>query len=83
MADGTMWIFDKKDTQGNMIYKYQKDSSPIKQDTQYQRAKISPDYSNMILYYTFSMKRIACPMIAIYRYFGEGKEPAINYITEE
>ncbi len=81
MFDGTTWSFDKKDGHGNMIYKYQGSTSPIMPGVQYQTVLFIPDYTKMYVFYSFSMMGTTCQMRATYGYIGEGKEPAINYIT--
>lgn len=81
MLDGTSWKFDKKDANGNLIYKFLESSSPVMPGVKYQMVAFIPDFSKMVMYYTFSMMGTSCQMIATYGYIGEGKEPAINYIT--
>lgn len=81
MLDGTTWKFDKRDNIGNLIYKYIGSSSPLMPGVKYQMVAFIPDYTKMVVYYTFSMMGTSCQMIATYGYIGEGKEPAINYIS--
>lgn len=81
MLDGTSWTFEKKDSNGNLIYKYQNSTAPIMPGVNNQKVVFIPDCTKMVIYYTFSMMGLTCQMVATYGYIGEGREPAINYIT--
>lgn len=83
MMDGTIWELDYVDDKNNSHYKFKKSMLSIPPGTTYHEAVIIPDKTKMQIVYTFGMMGFYVKMHATYGYIGEGKQPAIDYVSQK
>lgn len=81
MLDGTMWKYDYTDNNNERHYKFKKSSISIIPGITYHEAVVSFDKTKVVIIYTFGLSGYYTKMYATYGYIGEGKQPAIDYIT--
>lgn len=82
MLDGTIWKYDYTDDKNERHYKFKKSSMSIVPGTTYHEAVVSFDKTKVVIIYTFGLSGFYTKMYATYGYIGEGKQPAIDYITQ-
>ena len=82
MMDGTVWRYQGM-SNGCHVYSFWKATGIVMPGTQYQNAVFSRDYSMMQIYYVFGvgMPGFAVQMNAFYKYIGEGRQPAYDWIN--
>ena len=82
MMDGTEWRYQGM-RNGCHIYSFYRATGMIMPGTQYQSAVFSGDFSMMQIYYVFGvgMPGFAVQMNAFYKYIGEGRQPAYDWIS--
>lgn len=83
MMDGTIWEYDYTDEKNNSHYKYKGSSLSVMPGTTYHEAVIIPDKTKMKIIYTFGFMGFDVRMYATYGYIGEGKQPAMDYVSEK
>lgn len=82
MLDGTIWKYSSTDIKGENHYKFVKSNLSVMPGTTYHEAVVSPDKTKIVIAYTFGMMGLYTKMYATYGYIGEGRQPAIDYITK-
>ena len=82
MMDGTVWRYQGM-RNGCHVYSFWRATGIVMPGTQYQNAVFSRDYSMMQIYYVFGvgMPGFAVQMNAFYKYIGEGRQPAYDWIN--
>lgn len=82
MMDGTVWKYQGMNN-GCHVYAFQYASGMVMPNTQYQHALFSADYSMMQVYYVFGvgMPGFAIQMNSFYKYIGEGRQPALDWMS--
>lgn len=82
MMDGTVWKYQGM-RNGCHVYSFWKATSLIMPNTQYQNAVFTADYSMMQINYVFGvgMPGFAIQMNSLYKYIGEGRQPAYDWIN--
>lgn len=83
MMDGTIWEFDHIDNKNNLHYNYKGSTLSTMPGTTYHEAVVIPDKTKLRIIYTFGMMGLNVKMYATYGYIGEGKQPAIDYVSEK
>lgn len=83
MMDGTIWEYSYTDNKKNSHYKYKGSSLSTMPGTTYHEAIIIPDRTKMQIIYTFGFMGFDVKMYATYGYIGEGKDPAMDYVSEK
>lgn len=81
MLDGTIWRFRNQSYDGVRHYVFAGSTCPIMPGTQYVEAMFSNDYTIMQINYAFGMMGMMVPMYSIYRFIGEGTQPAYDWIS--
>ena len=82
MLDGTLWKYDYTDSKNERHYKFIKSLMSIMPGTTFHEAIVSFDKTKVVIIYTFGFSGLYTKMYATYGYIGEGKQPAIDYITQ-
>lgn len=82
MMDGTEWCYQGM-RNGCHVYSFYRATGIIMPGTQYQYAVFSSDYSILQVYYVFGvgMPGFAIQMNNLYKYLGEGRQPAYDWIN--
>lgn len=81
MMDGTIWKFRNQSFDGVRHYAFAGSSGPVMPGTQYMEAMFSSDFTIMQINYAFGMMGMMVPMYSIYKYIGEGTQPAYDWIS--
>jgi len=82
MMDGTVWRYQGM-TNGYHVYAFSRATGMIMPNTQYQYAIFTTDYSRMQVNYIFGvgMPGFAIQMSSLYKYIGEGQQPAYDWMS--
>lgn len=82
MMDGTVWKYQGR-TNGCHVYSFLRTTGMVMPYTQYINAVFSADFSMLQVNYVFGagMPGIPIRMNSIYRYIGDGREPAYDWIA--
>lgn len=82
MMDGTVWKYQGRKN-GYHVYSFLKSTMMAMPGTQYQTAVFTADYSMMQINFIFGvgMPGFAVPMNSFYKYIGEGRQPAYDWIN--
>jgi len=82
MMDGTECRYQGM-SNGCHVYSFWRATGIVMPGTRYQNAVFSADYSMMQFYYVFGvgMPGFAVQMNAFYKYIGEGRQPAIDWMN--
>lgn len=81
MLDGTIWKFRNQSFDGIRHYAFAGSSGPVMPGTQYMEAMFSNDFTVMQINYAFGIMGMMVPMYSIYKFIGEGTQPAYDWIS--
>lgn len=81
MMDGTVWRFRNQSWDGIRHYTFVKSTGIVMPNTQYIEAMFTEDYSAMQVISVFGMMGRYIQMYKIYRYLGDGSQPAFDWMS--
>lgn len=81
LMDGTRWTSNGTMWDGTFCFKYAGTTGIVMPNTQYQELRIAADYSMIQVNFVFGMPGMYQQMYTRYSYFGEGTQPAFDYIN--
>lgn len=82
MMDGTVWQYQGM-INGYHVYSFMKYTGLVMPGTQYQNIIFSADYTLMQVNYVFGvgMPGLAIQMSSFYKYIGDGRQPAHDWMN--
>lgn len=78
---GNVWRFKQNALNGNRIYGFVRNEGFAMPNTYYQTCVFSSDYSMMQKNYTFGIMGMMMQQYSLYRYLGEGSQPAYDWMS--
>lgn len=81
MIDGTIWDYERTDEKNYRHYKFRSSIMSISSGVTFHEVVVIPDKTKIQVIYTFGFMGFNVKMFATYGYIGEGKQPALDYIT--
>lgn len=81
LMTGTVWRFSQNAFNGNHIYQFVRNEGMAMPNTYYQTCVFNSDYSMMQTNFTFGIMGMMMQQYALYRYLGEGSQPAYDWMS--
>lgn len=81
MMDGTVWRFRNQSWDGVRHYTFVKSTGIVMPNTRYVEAMFAKDFSAMQVNYVFGMMGRYIQMCRIYRFIGDGSQPAFDWMS--
>lgn len=81
LMSGTVWRFRQNDFNGNHIYVFVRNEGIAMPNTYYQNCVFNSNYSIMQTNFSFGMMGMMMQQYALYRYLGEGTQPAYDWMS--